>query len=134
LKVGAYLELGFTNHEYDVGDALMEGGGVKKKQELAQWVNGTVVGDGEIEISGVAAIEVAQPGEITFIANPKYLPKLSQTHASAVIVSKEVAQADKSILCVTDPYLAFTKILLFPILPINPKGSIPIPGSAPRRH
>jgi UDP-3-O-[3-hydroxymyristoyl] glucosamine N-acyltransferase len=105
----------------------MEGGGVKKKlKELAQWVNGTVVGDGEIEISGVAAIEVARPGEITFIANPKYLPKLSQTHASAVIVSKEVAQAEKSILCVTDPYLAFTKILtLFSHTPYQPKGIDP---------
>ena len=50
---------------------MTEGGGVKKKlRELAQWVDGTVVGDGEIEISGVAAIEEAQAGEITFVANP----------------------------------------------------------------
>ena len=98
----------------------------KRLKELAQWVNGTVVGDGEIEISGVAAIEVAQSGEITFIANPRYLPKLSQTHASAVIVSKEVTQADKSILCVTDPYLAFAKILtLFSHTPYQPKGIDP---------
>jgi UDP-3-O-[3-hydroxymyristoyl] glucosamine N-acyltransferase len=95
----------------------------KKLKELAQWVNGTVVGDGEIEISGVAAIEVARSGEITFIANPKYLSKLSQTHASAVIVSKEVTQADKSVLCVVDPYLAFAKILtLFSHTPYQPKG------------
>lgn len=95
----------------------------KKLKELAQWVNGTVVGDGEIEISGVAAIEVARPGEITFIANPKYLSKLSQTNASAVIVSKEVVQADKSVLCVADPYLAFAKILsLFSHTPYQPKG------------
>jgi UDP-3-O-[3-hydroxymyristoyl] glucosamine N-acyltransferase len=102
----------------------MEGGGVKKKlRELAQWVDGTVVGDGEIEISGVAAIEEAQAGEITFVANPKYLPKLSKTHASAIIVSKEVTQADKPLLCVTNPYLAFAKILtLFSHKPYQPKG------------
>jgi UDP-3-O-[3-hydroxymyristoyl] glucosamine N-acyltransferase len=98
----------------------------KRLKELAQWVNGTVVGDGEIEISGVAAIEVACSGEITFIANPKYLSKLSQTHASAVIVSKEVTQADKPLICVADPYLAFAKILtLFSQTPYQPRGVDP---------
>jgi UDP-3-O-[3-hydroxymyristoyl] glucosamine N-acyltransferase len=95
----------------------------KKLKELAQWVDGTVIGDEEIEISAVASIEEAQAEEITFIANPKYLPKLSQTHASAVIVSKEVTQADKPLLCVTDPYLAFAKILtLFSHQPYQPIG------------
>jgi len=95
----------------------------KKLRELAQWVDGTVIGDGEIEISGVAAVEEARAGEITFIANPKYLPKLSQTNASAIIVSKEVTQADKPLLCVTNPYLAFGKILtLFSQKPYQPKG------------
>ena len=95
----------------------------KKLKELAEWVDGTVVGDGEVEISGVASIEEAQAGEITFIANPKYLPKLSETRAAAVIVSKEVTQADKPLLCVTDPYLAFAKILiLFSHKPYQPKG------------
>ncbi|MBP1696351.1 MAG: UDP-3-O-(3-hydroxymyristoyl) glucosamine N-acyltransferase, partial [Deltaproteobacteria bacterium] len=58
----------------------------KKLKELAEWVDGTVVGDGEIEISGVAAIEEAGAGQIAFISNPKYLPHLSKTNASAVIV------------------------------------------------
>jgi UDP-3-O-[3-hydroxymyristoyl] glucosamine N-acyltransferase len=95
----------------------------KKLKELAQWVDGTVVGDGEIEISGVAAIEDARAGEITFVASPKYLSKLSQTNASAIIVSKEVTQADKTLLYVTNPYLAFAKILtLFSQKPHQPKG------------
>ena len=95
----------------------------KKLKELALWVDGTVVGDGEIEISGVAAIEEARPGEITFIANPKYLPNLNKTDASAVIVSKEVTQADKALLCVTHPKLAFARILtLFSQKPYQPKG------------
>jgi UDP-3-O-[3-hydroxymyristoyl] glucosamine N-acyltransferase len=71
----------------------------------------------------VAAIEEARVGEITFIANPKYLPKLGGTHASAVIVSKEVTQADRPLLCVTNPYLVFAKILtLFSHKPYQPKG------------
>lgn len=95
----------------------------KRLKELAQWVDGTVVGDGEIEISGVAAIEEARVGEITFIANPKYLPKLRETNASAIVVSKEVTQANKPLLCVTHPQLAFAKILtLFSEMPYQPKG------------
>jgi UDP-3-O-[3-hydroxymyristoyl] glucosamine N-acyltransferase len=83
----------------------------KKLKELAEWVGGTVVGDGEIEISGVAAVEEAQPGEITFVANPKYLKKLDQTRAAAVIVSPETPQTDKPLLNVTNPRLAYAKIL-----------------------
>ncbi len=106
-----------------VKDSDLENEMKKRLKELAEWVDGTVVGDGEIEISGVAAIEEAQAGEITFVANPKYLPKLSETHASAIIVSKEVTQADKPLLCVTHPYLAFAKILtLFSHKPYQPKG------------
>src|SRR4030042_2763379 len=95
----------------------------KKLKELAEWGDGTVVGDGEIEISGVSAIDEAQAGEITFIANPKYLPKLNETRASAVIVSKEASQGEKPLLSVANPYLAFAKILtLFSQKPYQPKG------------
>ena len=98
----------------------------KKLKELAEWVGGTVVGDDEVEISGVAAIEVARAGEITFIASPKYLPKLGETNASAVIVSKEITPSPKPLLCVNNPYLAFAKILtLFSQKPYQPKGIDP---------
>ena len=83
----------------------------KRLNELAEWVGGTVVGDGEVEISGVAAIEEARPGEITFVANPRYLKILDKTHATAVIVSPEISQTDKPLLRVANPYLAYAKIL-----------------------
>ena len=99
---------------------------MKKLKELADWVDGIVVGDRETEISGVAAFEEARAGEITFIAHPKYLSKLGETNASAIIVSKEVTQADKPLLCVTHPHLAFAKILtLFFHKPYQPKGIDP---------
>ncbi len=98
----------------------------RRLKDLAECVGGTVVGDGETEISGVAAIEEARAGEITFIANPKYLPNLSKTNASAIIVSKEVTQADKPLLCVMNPQLAFAKVLtLFSLKPSQPKGIDP---------
>lgn len=95
----------------------------KKLKELAEWVGGAVVGDGEVEITGVAPIEGARSGEITFIANPKYLSKLNETEASAVIVSREMGQAKRNLLCVENPYLAFAKVLhLFCQKPYEPKG------------
>ncbi len=95
----------------------------KKLKELAEWLGGKVIGDGEVEISGIASIDEAKSGEITFIASPKYLPKLAQTKASAVIVSPEITQADKPLLCVPNPYLAFAKVLsLFSSQPYQPKG------------
>jgi len=54
-------------------------------------------------ISGVAAVENAKAGEITFIASAKYLPLLSTTGASAVIVSPDVKQSDKPLLSVATP-------------------------------
>lgn len=98
----------------------------KKLKELAEFVGGTVIGDGEVEISGVASIDEAQPGEITFIATSKYLRKLSETKASAVIVSKEVTTTDKPLICAANPQLAFVKILtLFLAKPYRPKGIDP---------
>ncbi len=99
---------------------------MKKLKELAEFVGGAVIGDGEVEISGVASIDEAQPGEITFIATSKYLRKLSETKASAVIVSKEVTTVDKPLICTADPHLAFVKILtLFLAKPYQPKGIDP---------
>jgi len=98
----------------------------KKLKELAEWVGGTVVGDEEVEISGVGPIEEAKGGEITFIANPKYLAKLNETRASAVIVSPEVTTAEKALLSVKNPYLAFAKILaLFSDKPYRARGVDP---------
>ncbi len=95
----------------------------KTLKELAELLGGKVVGDGDVEISGVASIDEANPGEITFIANPKYLPKLAQTKASAIIVSPEVTQAEKPLLCVANPYLAFAKVVsLCSSQPYQPKG------------
>jgi UDP-3-O-[3-hydroxymyristoyl] glucosamine N-acyltransferase len=98
----------------------------KTLKELAQIVGGKVIGDAEVEISGVASIDEAKTGEITFIANPKYLSKLTQTKASAIIVSPEVTQSEKPLLSVTNPYLAFAKVVsLFSSHPYQPKGVDP---------
>jgi UDP-3-O-[3-hydroxymyristoyl] glucosamine N-acyltransferase len=58
--------------------------------ELARKLGCKLEGDPLLEISGVAGIEQAGPGEITFLSNPKYKRMLSSTHASAVLVDHKM--------------------------------------------
>ncbi len=107
----------------------------KKLKELAEFVGGTFVGDGDIEISGVAAIDEAQPGDLTFIANPKYLRKLGTTRASAIIVSNKVTTADKPLIFTANPHLAFVKIITsFFATPYQSKGIDPKAHISPTAH
>jgi UDP-3-O-[3-hydroxymyristoyl] glucosamine N-acyltransferase len=84
---------------------------VKTLNQLAELVGGKVIGDGNLEIYRVAAIDGAQPGEITFLANPRYLPLLQTTRASAIIVKPGIEAAGRDLLVCDNPYLAFAKIL-----------------------
>jgi UDP-3-O-[3-hydroxymyristoyl] glucosamine N-acyltransferase len=79
-------------------------------KELARLVDGVVVGDGNIEITGVAGIKEAQGGDITFLANSKYESYLATTRASAVIAESE-KDSPKPIIKVSNPYLAFLKVM-----------------------
>ena len=83
----------------------------KSLKEIAKLINGEVVGDEGIIITGIAGIKEAVEGDITFVANPKYLPLLKKTRASAVITSREVKNAPKSIVRTENPSLAFAKIV-----------------------
>jgi UDP-3-O-[3-hydroxymyristoyl] glucosamine N-acyltransferase len=88
----------------------------KTLSELAQHVGGRIIGDGRILIRKVAPIEEAGPGEITFLANPRYTPFLATSKASAVIVGPGVvtaapAECGTGYLEASDPYVAFAKIL-----------------------
>lgn len=79
-------------------------------EELAALVGGEVCGDGTVTVSRVAGIDEAGPGDITFVANPKYAAALTSTVASAVIVALDVDCPGKPLIRVGNPYLAFAKI------------------------
>ncbi len=80
---------------------------------LAELVGGKVVGDGEVTIRGLAPIDAAGEGEITFISNPKYLGRLQDSRAAAVIVAPGMAAPGHNLLVCANPYLAFARILTF---------------------
>ena len=96
----------------------------KKLAEIAELVSGEVVGNPEIVITGACGIKEAREGDITFVANPKYLSLIEETNASAVITSKDVASALKPIVRTDNPSLAFAKIISFvaPDNMVHPHG------------
>ena len=80
---------------------------------VAKAIDGTVVGDGSVEITGVAGIREAQEGDLTFLANPRYEPYLACTHASAIIVAENHRDVGKPLIQNSNPYLAFLKAVRF---------------------
>jgi UDP-3-O-[3-hydroxymyristoyl] glucosamine N-acyltransferase len=89
-------------------------------EEIAGIVGGEVIGDGSIEIRGVAGLKEAVPGEITFLANPKYEPYLASTNASAVIAAGGNGNFAGAVIRIDNPYLAFLKVVrLFSQTPLE---------------
>jgi UDP-3-O-[3-hydroxymyristoyl] glucosamine N-acyltransferase len=80
---------------------------------VAKAIDGTVVGDGTVEITGVAGIREAREGDLTFLANPKYESYLACTHASAIIVAENHRNVAKPLIHNPNPYLAFLKAVRF---------------------
>lgn len=83
----------------------------KKLSEIAEFLNGTLVGNGDVVIHDIKGIDDAGEGDLTFIANPGYREKLATTSASAVLVSPQTESQDKNLIVVDDPYAALAKIL-----------------------
>jgi UDP-3-O-[3-hydroxymyristoyl] glucosamine N-acyltransferase len=85
---------------------------VKRSLEsLAREVGGKVIGDGSVAISGLAGIEGAKQGDITFASTERFFHLLKETTASAAIVPQEIADITLPLLIVKNPLLAAAKIL-----------------------
>jgi len=80
--------------------------------ELAEYVNGKVLGDASITINSAATLRRAGKGDISFLANDKYAKQLGKTRASAVIVGKRTISASVPLLLTEDPYYAFMQIMV----------------------
>jgi UDP-3-O-[3-hydroxymyristoyl] glucosamine N-acyltransferase len=100
-----------------------------KLSEVAQKLACRLEGDADIEIHGVAGIETAVAGQLTFLANRRYVPLLRTTRASAVFIDERVPLTRDSsapplaALRSPNPYLSFAKALeLFHRPPSYPPG------------
>ncbi len=83
-------------------------------KQISDILNGTVIGNPEVEVHKLSKIEEGDQGSLTFLSNPKYNSWLYTTHASVVIVKEDFVpdrEVESTLIKVDDPYLAFTKVL-----------------------
>ncbi len=100
--------------------------------ELAHRLGSRLEGDGSVEVFRVAGIEDAGPGDVTFLANPRYAARLSETRASAVIAGESVTGAPCAILRSANPYVTFADAIAVLTPPVRPpKGISPLAAVDP---
>ena len=83
----------------------------KTLAEIAKIVDGEVVGDKDLVITGLSGIQEAKEGDLTFLADSKYISFCEKTKASAIITSRDIEIPEKSIIRTDNPSLAFTDLI-----------------------
>jgi UDP-3-O-[3-hydroxymyristoyl] glucosamine N-acyltransferase len=82
--------------------------------QIAEILDGSIVGDKDARVSTIAKIEEATEGSLAFLANPKYTPFVYSTKASITLVSesfKPEKEIHTTLIKVSDPYQSFTTML-----------------------
>ena len=93
-------------------------------KDIARILDGTIDGDEDTVISNISGIEDAKEGDITFVANPKYIKYVETTNASAIVCSPGISSESKNLLKVKNPYLAYAKAITFLNPPREETGTI----------
>ncbi|SFR58472.1 UDP-3-O-[3-hydroxymyristoyl] glucosamine N-acyltransferase [Marinobacter gudaonensis] len=79
--------------------------------DVASALGAELRGDPDIRVSGLATLQAAGPGQISFLANPSYGKYLSETRASAVIISPASAEdVPTNVLLLDNPYLGYARL------------------------
>jgi UDP-3-O-[3-hydroxymyristoyl] glucosamine N-acyltransferase len=79
--------------------------------EIARKVDGKIVGDANLEITGLASLGDAGPKDLSFYAGTRYTAQLSQTRAGAVLITEHHPDLDISQILVADPFLAVNLLM-----------------------
>jgi len=91
--------------------------------QLAQQLGVELRGDPAVRVSGVATLQCAQAGELSFLANPRYRRHLAATRASAVVLAPEDApHCPVAALVAANPYACYARAarLLYPQATLAP--------------
>jgi UDP-3-O-[3-hydroxymyristoyl] glucosamine N-acyltransferase len=92
--------------------------------ELAKALGCRLEGDGTLPITGVAGMEHAASGDLTFLANPKYAHKVKNTRASAILVTEPLNGLEIACLISTNPDLDFARAQTFFYQPPRPAPGV----------
>lgn len=79
--------------------------------QIAEQVQGQVLGDGSVEITGFAAAASARAGDLTFAEKEEYFAAAEQSQASAILVAGEFQSASKVLIRVKNPRIAVARLL-----------------------
>jgi UDP-3-O-[3-hydroxymyristoyl] glucosamine N-acyltransferase len=79
--------------------------------QIAEKLKGEVIGDGSIEITGLAPADSARAGELTFAENAAYFAAAEQSQAAAILVSGPFVSSTKVLIRVANPRVALARIL-----------------------
>jgi UDP-3-O-[3-hydroxymyristoyl] glucosamine N-acyltransferase len=82
--------------------------------QLAELLNGEVIGNGETTVNKIGPLDKAEPGTISFLHNPKYESQLYTTKATAVIINRKLQLKEpvqSALIAVDDPYNSLTLLL-----------------------
>lgn len=85
-----------------------------KLSELAEKTRSAIEkGSPDLEISSAAGLDLAGPGDVSFLANPKYTNQIAETMAGAIFLKNgvDLDRDDIAILRADDAYLAYTRAL-----------------------
>lgn len=85
-----------------------------KAKEIAEFLNGEIIGDEEVKVSNVSKIEEGKPGTLAFLATLKYENYIYNTNASIVLVNRDFIPKEKinsTLIKVDDAYQAFASLL-----------------------
>ncbi|PPK50407.1 UDP-3-O-(3-hydroxymyristoyl)glucosamine N-acyltransferase [Marinobacter persicus] len=96
-------------------------------QEIADALGASLRGDPDTLITGLATLQAAGPGQISFLANAAYGKYLKETRASAVIVSPDQAEnSPTNVLLLDNPYMGYARLShWFDPAPVAPPGIHP---------
>lgn len=83
---------------------------VLRLDEIVARLGGEIVGAGDTAISRIGTLEGAGPGELAFLANPKYRHQLATTRAAAVIMAPPAVAGPAAAILTPQPYLYYARV------------------------
>jgi len=80
-------------------------------KQISKIIDGKILGNDDLRITGVSSIENAEEGDISFIKNERFVSKVLQTKASAVVSHRPIEETKKTLIITDNPFFAFIKLL-----------------------
>jgi UDP-3-O-[3-hydroxymyristoyl] glucosamine N-acyltransferase len=104
----------------------MQGVGTRSLGELARLVGGELTGDPATPIRGLAPLERAEPGDLSFVTGPRYLAAAERSGASALLAPPDLDLPGRAVVRVGQPLVAVARLLRV----FHPEP-VPAPGVHP---